>query len=393
MNDEECSEDHLSMEYWKARALKAEDRAAESEEQIIAKDLTITTLKSKLTSSEDAKVRFSASADLASARVAEFQANSAEPIIKGLKPQFDVLQSILKAVKDVSRKIDLLEEMPAIVNSIKKIGDEMSQKMLEKEDELLAEAEAGPVCSTPDSDMEVVICLINRILKIFGHFGFSSETTAVDVPQTVRSILTSALNISIPPPPPVGTQVSGLRGNQEEGFSAGSHCVQQTNAPKISGTYLLDPRNNNEPRSSPIQVGPVFLPNTFLPGNGPTNPHNHFTSGSNIIPQQPPLYQYHRQEGLTGTHHQEGYPGNHRHEGHPGTHRQEGYSGTHRQEGHPGNHRQEGHLVNHRQEGYQGDHRQEGHLGNQGMSNRQYESQRFRPHNPDPTPLKRGRRF
>ena len=72
------------------------------ESQILKKDDEIALLKGKLASSEDAKTRFMANADLAANQLREVQLQSAAPIIEGLKPQLNDLPKIRDSVSVLS---------------------------------------------------------------------------------------------------------------------------------------------------------------------------------------------------------------------------------------------------------------------------------------------------
>ena len=77
VNDKKGEMEHLSMEYWRERVLLSESL----EEQVSEKDETISLLKTKLASCEEAKVRFAATADLAATRVKELRSNLSSEIV------------------------------------------------------------------------------------------------------------------------------------------------------------------------------------------------------------------------------------------------------------------------------------------------------------------------
>ena len=202
-------EDAVSWKYWQKRALQAESRAADLTTKLLLKDDSIEELKVQLAASGDAKIRFSANADLASMRVKEFQTQSASPIIEGLKPQLADLPKMFILLKDVSSKLNKLSDIPVMVKGIKEIADTFNiQFQKELGARAAAEASDEPI-ETNESDMETVLCLMSRLVKIYDKFGFSNSPEPVDVPTTVMRILSSqgeskpSIFVSAPAAPPV----------------------------------------------------------------------------------------------------------------------------------------------------------------------------------------------
>ena len=127
VGDHAGKEKFLSLEYWRERALKAETRALASEEQVQKDEDIISGLQASLRSSTEAKIRFSASADLAQTREREFQAYSASPIIEGLKPQLDKLPQVFELLKNVSSKLDKLAKVPVMIESMTEVSDKVKR--------------------------------------------------------------------------------------------------------------------------------------------------------------------------------------------------------------------------------------------------------------------------
>ena len=187
VNDKKGEETYLSMEYWKGRALRSEGAVTSLEEQIEKKDDTIYSLKSKLASSEDAKVRFAATADLAAIRVKEFRSDSSSSIVEGLKPQLDNFPKMFSLLKEVSGKLDALGEVPQMVKSVKDISDKVATKL---------EAEMDEVPKEANDDMEGVLCFMEKLGHLCDRFGFTPSSDAVNIPEAVLSLLSPRLDLS-----------------------------------------------------------------------------------------------------------------------------------------------------------------------------------------------------
>ena len=68
-------------------------------------------------------MRFSASADLASHLFAEYRINSCAPIIAGVKEELKLLPQVHSMLKALGPKMDAFVEIPAMVSSLKEIGE------------------------------------------------------------------------------------------------------------------------------------------------------------------------------------------------------------------------------------------------------------------------------
>ena len=243
-----------------------------------------TQLRSKLTSSEDAKAKFSVQADLASTRFNEYTAVSTEPVIAALKPKLDCLPMILETVKDLSAKVLALGEVPAQVKSVHDALVALSEKMSDN-------GESFEMNRADDA--ETVICLVKRLDTVLANFGFSSEVPPVNVPGVVSSLLSGTgkdvgagspsvhgyytcncgcgevvstiVDLSRPPPTllptaplPIGVTPLPFAGTSSTAGALGTAHVGaapsvnlQGQPPAVNQTgFLMDQRNNNIPHGS-----------------------------------------------------------------------------------------------------------------------------------------------
>ena len=271
-------DEEQTVQYWKARAYTAEASNVSFVKQLQNEKASNTQLKSKLSSSEDAKMKFSAQADLAASRFNEYTAVSTEPVIAALKPKLDCLPEILETVKNLSAKVLALGDVPTQVKGVHDDLVVLSEKIHSN----------GENCEQNRAeDAETVICLVNRLDKVLAHFGFSSEVPPVNVPQVVSSlltgtgrdvgagspsvhgyytcncgcgeVLTNQMDFTRPPPallaaaPPPSAGTSSTASTV--GFAPSVPSLGQPHAhmvPAVSQNgFLLDPRyNNNNPQSS-----------------------------------------------------------------------------------------------------------------------------------------------
>ena len=280
VGDHAGKEKFLSLEYWRERALKAETRALASEEQVQKDEDIISGLQASLRSSTEAKIRFSASADLAQTREREFQAYSASPIIEGLKPQLDKLPQVLDLLKDVASKLDKLADVPVIVENMKSVSDTVKKyhEDLENASTVVNDKEEGS-----EVEMETLLCHMQRLVKIYERFGFSSSVEPVDMPQTIvaiRSLLSSSdsaslignesgrssgqfilcpcgcgqQDIDVTKPPPTGFKTGSV---PVGGSSSGTIGDVQLGTSQQGGSFLQEHtmNNNYQPRGSLTSFG------------------------------------------------------------------------------------------------------------------------------------------
>ena len=267
------SEDGQSMEYWKARAFTAETDNVSLARQLQNVKTSNTQLKSKLSSSEDAKAKFSVQADLAATRFNEYTAISTEPVIAALKPKLDCLPMILETVKDLSTKVLALGEIPAQVKSVNDALLALSEKMSDTGENFEMNRA---------DDAETVICLVKRLDTVLAHFGFSSEVPPVNVPGVMSSLLSGTgkdvgvgspsvhgyytcgcgcgevvstiVDLSRPPPAllataplPIGVPTVPFAGTSSTADVGAAPSVPlQGQPPAVNqNSFLLDPRHNN----------------------------------------------------------------------------------------------------------------------------------------------------
>ena len=112
IGDSNGDEGPVSLEYWKARALSAEEKAIKLESDLTCEKAIITKLREELATCGDSKQKFSAQADLASTRVYEYKAANPEPFIESIKPQLACLPTIQASVKELLDKVVVLGEVP-----------------------------------------------------------------------------------------------------------------------------------------------------------------------------------------------------------------------------------------------------------------------------------------
>ena len=170
---------------WRQRALLAEARVKKLEEMVLDKDKIILTLKSKLTSADEASVRFSANADLAAELSKQYQKDATLPIVAGLKEELKVLPKVYDLLEKLGTKVDKLDGVPEMVSVLKEIADQATTKMKRHEEFLENMGD--------DSDMETAISLLTRTNKVLELYGFSSSSAALNVPETLASLRDSVL--------------------------------------------------------------------------------------------------------------------------------------------------------------------------------------------------------
>ena len=251
---------------WRQRALLAEARVATLEGEMLDKDKLIMKTKAKLTSTEDAKVRFSAQADLAANLAAEYRKNSTTPIIAGLKDELKLLPEVHKMLKGIVPKVNTLDEVNATVQELRKIAVELNEK-LKAHDELVASM-------GDDRDMETLLGKVSKVIRILEQFGFTMGSSVVDVPLTLRSLA-----------PPQHHAGHGQINNQV-------------------GSFLKDKGNNNTKSNVPLLSHPPppfpHYPGHFTQGltQPPTHPHFPPHQSQQGLPQPPthPHYPPHQQQ-------------------------------------------------------------------------------------------------
>ena len=179
VNDKLGEHQQMSMEYWRSRALAAEEKNSLLTKEKNVDAVTINNLRNELASCGDAKQRFSAQADLASARLNEHKVASAEPFIEAIKPQIACLPGIQNSLKELLDKVIALGDIP---NVLKGVYDELmslSQSVKEAGEDSEAKRE---------SDTESIICIVERLSKVLAHFGISTSAPKIDLPKTVANL-------------------------------------------------------------------------------------------------------------------------------------------------------------------------------------------------------------
>ena len=300
LGDKEEEYGELSREYWKARALKAEDEALEFKEKLAVKEDELIELRNALKKASGLKEGFVANSDLAQVAVRETQALASKAIIDGLKPEFSTLPKISKSIETLNTNINALTKLPDMVKALENLPA-MVETLVDLPalvTALKASIDASTEHSIEDedarsSDSESILCSVKRANKLMASFGFSSENQAYNVPEVLSSILShvrqpqpefssSTIRDTSRPPPPVPS------------------------ASTAHGDYLLNTRNNNPapgglmptPPSSgnfhqgyypqPYSPAPSYAP---PPGHGPGMAagygHDH---GHSHGRRTPPLY-------------------------------------------------------------------------------------------------------
>ena len=167
---------------WRQRALLAEASVTRLEGVLLAKDALLLQTKAKLTSAEDAKVRFCAQADLADTLSREYKSNSSTPIIAGLKDELKLLPQVHEMLMDLVPKINNIDAVHTTVQELRKIAVLLDERV-KKHDEVVANMGDDP-------EMQSIIGKISKVVDILEQFGFSMKASAIDVPLTLGSLAT-----------------------------------------------------------------------------------------------------------------------------------------------------------------------------------------------------------
>ena len=228
----------MSLEYWKARALNAEEKVSTTNEELEKEKTVVKKLREELATCGDAKQRFSAQADLASTRLNEYKAATAEPIIEAIKPELSCLAPIKNSLKELQEKLNALGEGPALMRSVH--NELISLANIIKDNNNSQEA-------SRTTDTESIICLINRLIKALNHFGISPSSPSLDLPKALADLGRNGWNHDLHDAGPTASDYA-------TGFP--------TSAPQlpypVHETFLLDPANNITPQGPPHQHPPRF---------------------------------------------------------------------------------------------------------------------------------------
>ena len=165
---------------WRQRALLAESSVARLEAELLSKDNLLLQTKAKLTTAEDAKVRFCAQADLADTLAKEYKINSSTPIIAGLKEELKLLPQVHDMLKGLVPKFDTLGAVNTTVQELRKIAVELVERVKDHDERV---ANMGD-----DPEMQSILGKISKVVSILEQFGFSLRATTVDVPHTLGSL-------------------------------------------------------------------------------------------------------------------------------------------------------------------------------------------------------------
>ena len=283
---------------WRQRALLAEARVHTLENTVLARDKVILETKAKLTSSEEAKTRFSASADLASQLSNEYRLNSCAPIIAGVKEELKLLPQVHSMLKALGPKMDAFVEIPAMVSSLKEIGETAISRMKAHEDLVNSMGDNG--------DMETLLCLVNRTVTILEQFGFASGATAVNVPQAIYSLASHDPQAVSRVPAhgpgsstPQDVSIDHSRSSVSEVCQCGCGQLLQNSASSSLSlharggderSFMVGNRNNNSKNMGLLFPNPPpslhsnnflqghgdnFSSSKFNPGHGTTHVHGH----------------------------------------------------------------------------------------------------------------------
>ena len=101
VNDKDVEHGPMSMEYWKERALIAEAKVDGLDKELIKEKDAVVRLQKELAVCGDSKQRYSVQADLASTRLSEYKAATAEPFVSAIKPELACLPVLAESVKEM----------------------------------------------------------------------------------------------------------------------------------------------------------------------------------------------------------------------------------------------------------------------------------------------------
>ena len=251
---------------WRQRALLAEARVKKLEEMVLDKDKIILTFKSKLTSADEASVRFSANADLAAELSKQYKKDATLPIIAGLKEELGVLPKVYDLLEKLGTKVDKLDGVPDMVEVLKEIADQATTKMKRHEEFLENMGD--------DSDMETAIGLLTRTNKVLELYGFSSSSAALNVPETLASLRDSVLVPAAVSTPVMGSGFVASMGVQNP--TSGQPLMQYVPASNFatgSGQSFSQDSGNNNLGGMQKFGTPQFSPSIF---------GNHVQRGGNL---------------------------------------------------------------------------------------------------------------
>ena len=249
-NDKNAEHTMMSMEYWRARALAAEEQNSILVKDNDGKELALTNLKNELAACGNAKQRFAAQADLASARLNDHKVASAEPFIEAIKPQIACLPVIQNSLKELLDKVVALGDVPNVLKGVYEELFSLSQRVKESED--ASEA-------MQSSDTESIICIVERLSKILAHFGITTSAPKLDLPKAVADI---GLDVR-----------QGHRGGRHDGVH-GFYTCECGCGEMMYGIDITKPPPSSNVPAAPSTPVPTVTP-TAPASSTPSRPSNH----------------------------------------------------------------------------------------------------------------------
>ena len=257
-NDKNAEHTMMSMEYWRARALSAEEKNSIIVKDNDGKEIAINNLKKELAACGDAKQRFVAQADLASARLNEHKVASAEPFIEAIKPHIACLPGIQNSLKELLDKVVALGDVPNVLKGVYEELLALSQRVKESGD--ASEA-------MQNSDTESIICIVERLSKILAHFGITTSAPKLDLPKAVADI---------------GHDVKqGPHGGRRDGVHGFYICKCGCGEMMYGIDVTKPPPSSNV--SAPPTPGPTATP-TAATSSTPSHPSNHNVPAATSTP-------------------------------------------------------------------------------------------------------------